>query len=142
MPIRNFLLVIMLALSLPPVSPARATASEQQPEPCVLSTHTITSIAPHYEDEHVGKFTIRRLRGAELFVQAEFGLTAEWLRLQIDRHMAAMHGTMPDCPFDMRAVTVTVDSLGPGFLVTVRAADDSAAKEVLRRARTLPHAEH
>ena len=109
-----------------------------QAEGCPLKQYSVTSVRPHQveKDYGGGRFVSRRLGGAEIYVRAEPGLTAEWLHLQVAQHLAAMRShTMEDCPFDMEDVQVRVDSSGPGFVVTLTASDADDAKEILERAQ-------
>lgn len=119
--------------------PATSFAGTPAPADCQLRAHRVTAVEPYRVAERVGKIAIRRLRGAEIFVQAEPGLTSEWLRLTLSRHVLAMRGpaAMPDCPLDVDAVAVRVDSGGTGFRVRLIARGPDEAKEVLRRARLL-----
>jgi hypothetical protein len=72
--------------------------------------------------------------GAQLFVPAEKGLTAEWLNYQYRERMAHRQRS-GDCPLDLPGLSVSVQSAGPGFWVQLSASDESSAKEVLRRSR-------
>jgi predicted GNAT family acetyltransferase len=84
----------------------------------------------------MGKVPVRRLRGANVFIQAEPGLTAEWLELTLTKHIAAMRSSaMTDCALDIDDVTVQVSSTGAGFAVRIAAHDSDKAKEILRRVR-------
>jgi hypothetical protein len=107
--------------------------------PCVLKEHSVTSVTPYRVQERVGRGTVTRLKGAQVFVRAEPGLTAEWLQLTLSRHLAAMHGpaAMKDCAFEVEKVKVQVSSAGAGFVVKLVAPDTTTAKEVLRRAELL-----
>jgi len=119
--------------------PASAVANAPSKPSCSLLAHRITSVRPYRVDERLGRTSLERLRGAEIFVQAERGLTAEWLQLVLARHITQMRGSasMPDCVFDVDDVTVRVDPGGSGFLVRIIAPDADKAREVLRRARLL-----
>jgi len=79
------------------------------------------------------------LRGAQIYIQAEPGLTAEWLQLTLERHLAAMKGSaaMPNCALGVGHVRVEVVSAGPGFWVRLIGQDKRTAEEVLRRAKLL-----
>ena len=129
-------LFAVVAVSVPATSFAGTTPSED----CLLREHRITSVTPYRVEERIGKSAILRLRGAEVFVQAERGLTAEWLQLKLARHVAQMRGpaAMADCAFDVDDVAVGVESGGTGFRVRIIARDTDKAEEVLRRARLLP----
>lgn len=107
------------------------------PLPCELRDYTIRSVAEYVERDGRSKVGVARLRGAELFVEAQPGLTAEWLHLQLERHLQAARTPTADCPLDVDDAKVTVQSSGPGFLVRIRADDEDDAGEILRRAHAL-----
>jgi len=119
--------------------PTLASAAESGAAPCLLREHRVTSVTPYRVEEHIGKATFTRLRGANVFILAEPGLTAEWLQLTLGRHIAEMRGpaTMRDCALDVDDVGVQVDSTGAGFSVRIIARDTGKAEEVLRRAHLL-----
>jgi hypothetical protein len=121
-------------------APAAATP------PCILREHHVTAVTPYLVElprgaveVHQGRAAVQQLRGATVFVQAEPGLTAEWLQLTLGRHLAEMQGSadMKDCAFDVKDVQVKVTSAGAGFGVYLIARDAHKAEEVLRRARLL-----
>ncbi|MCY1024027.1 hypothetical protein [Pyxidicoccus sp. MSG2] len=136
----NRKLVAVVAIGGAFIIPQLATASGLAQEPrSILQEHHIASVRPYKIEEHIGKLTSHRIQGAEVYVEAEPGLTAEWLRLKLARHLDAMRSSapMPDCPLDVADVRVEVASAGAGFTVKVIAADSAHADEVLRRARLL-----
>lgn len=115
-----------------------AVAGTAGAPPCILNEYAITSVRPYRVETPVGKASIKKLLGAEIAVRAEPGLTAEWLRLRLARHVAEMqHADMTDCVLDVEDVTIDVDSTGTGFIVKVIAKSSERAEEVLRRARLL-----
>jgi len=126
---------MMLALGVP------ASALAQSPNatknaPCAFHAHKVTKVTPYRAQLFVGRGTV--LRGANLFVPAERGLTAEWLERELLTHLAAMSShDMRDCPLDVAKVRVTVQSGGAGFWVRLTAPDTTTAREVLRRAELL-----
>ena len=126
----------VLAASL--VVPAASLADTNR-APCVFNEHSVTSVTPYRVQERVGRGTVTRLKGAQVYVRAEPGLTAEWLQLTLSRHLATMQGpaTMKDCAFEVENVKVQVKSAGAGFVVRLVAPDTTTAKEVLRRAELL-----
>jgi hypothetical protein len=134
--IRKFITTVALASAVlvPAVSGATPTES-----PCILSGHNVLAVEPLKIDEHYGRNVVTRLRGAQVYIQAEPGLTAEWLQLSLQRHAAAMKGAMPNCAFDLSGVRVDVASNGPGFWVRLVAPDTKSGEEVLRRAELLVH---
>ncbi len=80
-----------------------------------------------------GHADIQVLSGASVYIQAEPGLTAEFLRLQI---MQRVPGTK-QCVLGVTGVDVRVESSGAGFWVNLVAHDGASAHEVLRRAKLL-----
>jgi hypothetical protein len=136
--IRNLLAAATLSLSVVAPSASFAEAHSSTPQ-CILRKHSIVSVSP-YNVWQTSKGEARsRLGGAEVYVLAEPGLTAEWLRLELTRHFTEMHGAaaMPDCVFALDDVRIDVDSAGPGFSVKLIARDRAKAEELLRRARLL-----
>ena len=128
-------LALALSVLIPSVSFAAATPDRA---PCLLSGYHVTSVSPYFAEDHFGKASFPRVHGASIYVAAEPGLTAEWLQLRIEQHLAEMRrGSMPDCAFDVGDVRVEVDSAGSGFAVRVISSSTSAAAEILRRARLL-----
>ena len=113
-----------------------AGAFAATPPDCALKE--VAAATPLRERVALGGRIFRdRLAGATLYVPAERGVTTDWLKRVADAHQAAMvKGTaMKDCPFAVAGSTIEVTSNNSGYLmVTVRAKDDGAAKEILRRA--------
>ena len=120
-------------------APAMSFAAENaDSRPCILKEHRVTSVTPYNIEERMGKATIKRLRGAEVRIQAEPGLTSEWLQLTLARHVVSMRdGAMKDCALDVDDIRVRVSSTGSGFSVKLIANDTRKAGEVLRRAQLL-----
>jgi hypothetical protein len=133
---RKIILAAVLAAAA--AVPAVGEAAPNSSPPCILSEHKILSVLPYKVDEHIGKNVIQRVRGAQVYLQAEPGLTPEWLQLTFERHFVAMKGSaMPDCAFGVEKVRVDVSSIGPGFWVRLVAPDAKSGEEVLRRAELL-----
>jgi hypothetical protein len=132
-------LAAIAALNVMVLAPLTAHAANTHQPPCALHAHRVVAVTPYKADRNIGKIRVKQLRGASLYVEAERHVSAEWLELELRRHLAAMRGaaTMADCPLDLDGVHVRVDSRGPGFVVTLVAKDSSTAEEILRRARLL-----
>jgi hypothetical protein len=83
-----------------------------------------------------GRGTVRRVIGAQLFVPAQPGLTAEWIQANIQRHQreTKVHRTY-DCPLDLENVSLNVVSGGTGFWIQISSRDSDTAKEILNRAK-------
>jgi hypothetical protein len=134
--------LLLVATTFAPISAMADTAPRvatgASAATCQLKTHHITSVTPYRVEERMGKATFSRLRGANVYVLAEPGLTKEWLQLTLARHLTEMRGTaMKDCPLDLSDVKITVDSAGTGFAVRIVARDPAKGEEVLRRAHLL-----
>jgi hypothetical protein len=105
---------------------------------CILTEHRVTQVKPLRVTERYGRGSSERLVGAEVFVQAERGLTAEWLELTLQRHITQMSkSSMKDCALDAKDIKISVRSAGPGFAVKLAGKDATQAKEILRRAELL-----
>ena len=134
------LLILGLAATPALASPSAAKGpSEQSSHACALKGFTVTGVAPRFVDQQQGRATVQRLAGATVYVQAQPGLTREWLRLSLERHLTSMQGgaAMKDCPLGAKDIQIAVDSAGTGFAIQVSAKDTKTAEEVLRRARLL-----
>ena len=128
-------LMVSAATALPTLAFA---APSDAPAHCILKQHRVTKVQALHVTERYGRGSSERLVGAEVFVQAEPGLTAEWLQLSIQHHMADMGGAgMPNCALDAKDVRVSVESAGTGFAVKITGKDTTQAKEILRRATLL-----
>lgn len=88
-----------------------------------------------------GKVVSHLVRGAEIVVRPQPGMTRVWLA-RVSRCHAVRHATtiLPDRGTDPLAVTraeVTVREGETAFVIAIRADDDEAAAEIVRRARAL-----
>ena len=129
--------LVLIGATFAPVASFAAAASSAKP--CILLEHKVTEVVPYRVEERLGHHTFSRLQGAQVFVQAEPGLTAEWLGLTLSRHLAEMRKSpsMKDCAFSVDDVRVEVDPAATGFWVKFTARDASRARELLRRAQLL-----
>jgi hypothetical protein len=102
-----------------------------------FSSYKPTRVLP-YEIETPARYenhTVRKvLAGAQVFIPAEPALTAEWLRSQLDRRVS-LATAESQCPLDVRGISISVKSGGPGFWVAMAGNDPKSAEEVLRRAQ-------
>jgi hypothetical protein len=114
---------------------AGAAAANPAPEAC-FAEHPVTKVVPHHAAVAAGQGTHDRLVGARAYVPAKPGLTGEWLHAQLARRSAEPRRDT-ECPLDVRGVSISVRSAGPGFWVSLVSHDQDDAREVLRRARTL-----
>jgi hypothetical protein len=141
-------LIAAAVLTAIPIAPLAARAASESPAaavqaahaPCALGKYRIGSVTPYVVQQNLGgRIAVRRVLGAEFFVQAEPGLTAEWLWATLGGHIQAMKGStaMKDCALAIDKLQVDVTSAGPGFRVRLIAPDQTSAKEVLNRVRLL-----
>lgn len=130
----SFRLLSLCGLALAASVTVRASAADVSEAATCFAQHPPTRVSPYATDQVAGDGSYTALVGAQLFVPAEKGLTAEWLNYQYRERMARRQ-TSGDCPLDLAGLTVSVQSAGPGFWVQLSAADENTAKEVLRRSR-------
>jgi len=113
-------------------------AARADSAPCELRANHASHVAPLRTEQRVGRGTISKLAGAQVFVPAQSGLTAEWLRTKVEGHVAAMKSSaMPGCPLAVGGISVAVASGGNGFWVQLTSKDPAAAAELLRRAEQI-----
>jgi phosphoserine phosphatase len=117
--------------------PVAASADSAQ---CELRAFKATHVAPLRVQERIGRGTIDRLIGAQVFVPAQQGLTAEWLRNRVEQHVLGMNQRqMTACPLSVSDISVAVVSGGTGFWVQIAAKDSAKAQDVLRLAEAAIH---
>jgi hypothetical protein len=122
------------------LSGAASTASASPaPAPrCELGEYSPLKVAPYRTDENFGLGTYTVLKGAELYVPARPGLTAEWLTLTLQRDLAKLQNAADSaCRLNVRNVQVSVASAGGGFWVFLSAPDERAAKSLLNWAKNI-----
>jgi len=130
---------------------ASVGASRAAAEPCKLGTEfPVTSVQASLRPTETGGYggTVNPLlRGADIKVAPQPGLTAEWMEKRLEAQVAA-----GECSFgtdqvyvsvipgsDHLLVRVTSMSEAPGVTrMSDRQPDERAATEILRRARELP----
>jgi hypothetical protein len=104
------------------------------PSICELDRYAPVTVRPHYDNGisvSEGFDPGPELRGAEVFVPARAGLTAEWLW----HELSARPGDARSCATGIAGAEISVTSSGPGFVVTIRGGDDNAARQILLLAR-------
>ena len=106
--------------------------ADPQPGACNLtSTYPVVSVSP-YTATHQGGFPVlTQTRGAVLHVQAQRGLTSEWLQRSVEASVA--NG---DCGF-ARDTRVTVNAAGDGFDVVLSSPNEDAARRIVNQAQQL-----
>ncbi|HVZ32853.1 MAG TPA: hypothetical protein VG963_10525 [Polyangiaceae bacterium] len=105
---------------------------------CMLASLQVTQVGSLYTRVGAGKGVTQRFAGAQVFVPAQQGLTAEWIQANVQRHIAeAKMGRSYDCPLDLDGISVNVVSGGTGFWIQISSQSNDTAKEILNRARRL-----
>ena len=94
---------------------------------CVFDKYGATAVSAYRTEEDLGYVSYTMLRGAQLYVPAKEGLTAEWLAANVQRSLSS-----GACQPDVRDVKVAVVTAGPGFWVFLSAKDERAAASLLR----------
>lgn len=129
--------VFAVAGSLGTTAWADQKPASQEQSPCTVMGHRVVSVTPRWIEDINGKRT-RHLEGADIRILAERGMTAEYLTVEMQRHVAAMAGSpMPDCVLGVDGASTEVRSEGDGFVFRVTAPDRGRANEIVRRARLL-----
>jgi hypothetical protein len=79
--------------------------------------------------------------GARIVLQAQPGMTAEWLQRVAECHRAQVTvgdpASFTDSPLDVKGARTTVQSTGNGFSVDITSGDPRVGREILARARGL-----
>jgi hypothetical protein len=126
-----------LALSAAVLAPAaaRAAGGFTATQGCALAGHPVLALAPYRVTEHIGIGLVERTRGAQFFVQAEPGLTREWLELTARRELANTEqmGLCSLKPGDTK-MEVSVASVGSGFWVQFSAPDARSGQKIMKQA--------
>ena len=112
-----------------------AASPKQTEQRCVFEEYAAVSVAPYNAEENVGMGSYTRLKGAQVFVAAQPGLTAEWLTLSVEREMAKLSTSANDCRPRVRGVRVQAVSAGTGFWVMLSAPNEQDAAALLQWAR-------
>src|SRR5262245_2165294 len=112
-----------------------ATAESNAPNAC-FDGHKLGPINAYSIDVPLQYDFEKQIAGAQVFVYAEPGLTAEWLHRTLEQRR--MSSSNANCPQDVSGSSMTVQSSGgPGFWVTISSTDVSSAKQILARAERL-----
>lgn len=132
---RKFIMVAALGLIGSVTYVASATPPSRE---CELITYRASAVRPYLVDVQQGRNSGKKLVGANVYVPAQQGLSAEYLQAQVQSHIAAMKNQpMPNCPLAIEGANVNVVSAGNGYWVQISSTDQATAEEVLRRAEQL-----
>jgi hypothetical protein len=111
-----------------------ATAETKGPNAC-FADHRLGPINEYTRDVPMSHDYEKQLAGAQVFVYAEPGLTAEWLYRTLEQRRTS--GSSSSCPQDIAGASINVQSGGPGFWVTISSTDVPTAKEIVARAKRM-----
>jgi len=134
MAIKRFIAAVALALA----TTMSAGAGAAEPVRCSLGgKYFVRSVKAFNTQEDAGYSIFTRFRGAEVYVPAQPGVTAEWLDRLLTFQVAA-----GECNFGVPKVNVEVLSDGGGFSVRLSSMSTSygyerEAAEILRHAQQL-----
>jgi hypothetical protein len=100
--------------------------------------YRVFSITPYWVQDTNGK-RARHLTGAEIRIEAQPGMTAEYLRVELEHHLSSAGPAKAalEPVFGVDGSTVEVRSIGDGFVFRITAPDTERGAEIVRRARLL-----
>jgi len=123
-------------LSVPSLSAHPQPVQEPHAHWCMLAAFQVTQVSSLYVSIPTTAGSAQRFVGAQLFVPAQPGLTPEWIRANLARHLTEQSAhSEHSCPLDVPGVTTNVVSGGTGFWIQISSGDAATAKEILNRAR-------
>ena len=94
--------------------------------------YLVRSVAPYETSEAPGHTSTTQLRGAELIVPVQRGLTREWLQRLVTFQLAA-----GECDFGVPDASVSVLPSGDAFSVRIAGRDEDAGAQILRHAQRM-----
>jgi hypothetical protein len=112
-----------------------AASTKSHASKCVFDQYAALSAVPYNVEENFGYGTYPQLRGAQLYVQAREGLTAEWLTLEVQRALSSSAGAA--CKPGVSDIRVSVVSSGAGFWVQLSADNRAEAAALLSWAQKM-----
>jgi hypothetical protein len=118
----------------PPAAAPPATAAPT----CLFDSYPARAVAPYTVETNLGYGTATELRGAQVFVNAKPGLTAEWLNRETQLWLRNQPINPNDeCSPPTRNMMVDVAPGGPGFWVRLAARDEKTGRKVMNWARNI-----
>jgi hypothetical protein len=133
MTMRNMIWASICAVALSGAVSSASASPSPTAKRCLLNDYSMLQIAPYKMDENFGLGGYTVLKGAQMYVAAKPGLTAEWLTLQVQRELAALDsGSDPLCAPTVKNVKVSVTPAGGGFWVFLAAPDVKQAQSLFR----------
>jgi hypothetical protein len=128
-------LALVAALALPCISRAESTSDSAR---CFLDPQSVYTVKPYYGRPKIRRNSLEPLRGAEVQLVPEVGLSSEILADRLKRLLrASERGGLPGCLLDVGHVHIGSNPMGDAESVTLIARDPGDAQQVLRRAQWL-----
>jgi hypothetical protein len=113
---------------------------EERERPVFLQGAALEGVRPVTGERRFIKTTVQELRGADIIVQAQLGMTKQWLarivRCHLARHDVLGSGLREsfEDPLLAGVPEVSFDETETGFVVRIRGHDKVEGEEILRRA--------
>jgi hypothetical protein len=131
----TFTLALIAAFALPHASRAESTSDSAR---CFLDPQSVYTVKPYYGPPKIRRNSLEPLRGAEVQLVPEVGLSSEMLAARLKRLLrASERGGLPGCLLDVGHVHIGSNPRGDAESVMLIARDPGDAQQVLRRAQWL-----
>jgi hypothetical protein len=133
------------ALLIGAASASTVHAAAPETSQCVFEEFAPVAVQPYTEAEYQAYGSYSFVRGAQLFVPAQAGLTKEWLAASAQHALTSTASSAKAAQADglacsspnVQNVTVHVTSAGNGFWVQLIARDEVTAHELLAWGKSL-----
>lgn len=124
----------------PALDPARLCANvpeAEQVHPSFLRAEEIEVVRPAMGERRLIKEWVPEIRGAELVVRAEPGMTKQWVARLVRCHMASQgsHSRDDDSPFFIDEATVSFAEEETGFVIRIVGRNRQEGEDIFRRAQ-------
>jgi hypothetical protein len=130
---------LLAALIGAPIAHASDSAAKPAAEQCVFDTYAPEYVKAYWDEVNYSYGTFTSVKGAQIFIEAQPGLTPEWLTQVVERALQT-HGankTPSDCGPNMPGVQVSVASAGRGFWITLIGRDEKTANALVNWAQAM-----
>ncbi|MGD0674905.1 MAG: hypothetical protein ABSC94_05765 [Polyangiaceae bacterium] len=109
----------------------------EKARPSFLGAGEIEAVRPAMGERRLIKTTVTELRGAELVVRAEPGMTKQWIARLVRCHMAWQEavGAEGDDPFVTGRPSVSFDEEETNFIIRILGRDRHEGEDILARAQ-------
>jgi hypothetical protein len=106
---------------------------------CVFDEYAPEYVKAYWVDQNYAYGTFTSVRGAQIFVEAQPGLTPEWLTQVVERALQVQEAnkTPSACGPNLSGVQVSVSSAGRGFWITLIGRDEKSANALVHWAQAM-----